>query len=268
MKKCVLTQRLTTLTCAGAVIAFASAAQADWNIGDPYKMHYPQLPDLSGWDVNFMQPKVLADDWRCTETGPVSAVHLWFSSRQDQPFQIASVHLSIHKDVPATPTGGFSHPGELLWQTDLAPNYFNWRIWGTGQQGWYDPNLGTAGVFPNDHLITWQLNVPNIPDPFFQQVGNIYWLDVSLRAIGPTGAETQLGWKTSLEHFNDDAVWSDFNAAGGVDSWNELRDPFTQQSLDLAFVVVPEPGAWMLGGLGSAFWFFALRRRGGSRQGG
>ena len=40
-----------------------------------------------------------------------------------------------------------------------------------------------------------------------------------------------VGWKTSLEHFRDDAVW------GGPDNWNPLFDPITGETLDLAFVI-------------------------------
>ena len=95
------------------LIGFAPVAKADWNPGDPYKMHYAQLPDSNGWDVLFTQPKILADDWRCTETGPVSDVHFWFSAERDYPFAISNVHLSIHADIPASPTN-HSMPGALL----------------------------------------------------------------------------------------------------------------------------------------------------------
>jgi hypothetical protein len=48
--------------------------------------------------------------------------------------------------------------------------------------------------------------------------------------------DTLWGWKTSLDHWNDDAVWS---VPGTI--WQELRDPATGESLDLAFVITPEP---------------------------
>jgi hypothetical protein len=67
-----------------AVILVAAPATADWDPGDPYKMHYPQLPDPEGWDVNFSPPLVPAGDWLCTRTGPVSDIHFWFSSQLDR----------------------------------------------------------------------------------------------------------------------------------------------------------------------------------------
>jgi len=218
------------------------AAVADWDPGDPYKMHYPQLPDPTGWDVNGTYPKVLADDWMCTETGPVSDVHFWGSWRSDLVGQISRIHLSIHANVPDP---GFSHPGELLWQHDFFPGEWTERIYGTGAQGWYNPNTGEF-VHP-DHTTFFQYNIEDIPDPFVQEQDQIYWLDISVVVEDPLN--TMWGWKTSLDHWEDDAVWSDI---GG--DWTPLVDPLTGASLDMAFVITPEPasfgllllGAWML----------------------
>ncbi|MBI5864973.1 MAG: hypothetical protein HZB38_10800 [Planctomycetes bacterium] len=233
---------LVAMFCAGAV-------QADWNPGDPYKMHYPQMPDPQGWDVNMTFPKVLADDWRCTETGPVTDIHFWFSIEQDRTDVLAallaagSVHASIHADVPADPTNPFSHPGQLLWSREFSPGAFTIRPYGQGPQGWYDPNTGEARR--PDHFQYFQANIENIFDPFHQDLGTIYWLDLSI--VLPPGVSGRVGWKTSLDHFNDDAVWTD----SGLPDWHELRDPFTQESLDMAFVITPEPAsaALLLGGL-------------------
>ncbi len=46
---------------------------------DGHKMHFPQLPDEDGWDVNATQPQVLADDWTCSQTGWVKDIHFWGS---------------------------------------------------------------------------------------------------------------------------------------------------------------------------------------------
>lgn len=218
---------------AGMLVALSGAAFGDWDPGDSFKMHFPQLPDPNGWDVNMTFPKVLADDWLCTGTGSVSDIHFWFSYRQDVIVPIDAIHVSIHADDR---TGPFSRPGALLWERDFFPTEFNIREWGTGVQGWYDPNTGEA--IPGDHFTTWQANIEGIVDPFIQEEGTIYWLDLSIMSPDPF---FRVGWKTSLDHFEDDAVWSDF----GVD-WQELRDPFTGESLDLAFVITPSPGSLVL----------------------
>jgi len=255
------TRKIVPLSIA-VLLGMVASSQADWFPGDSYKMHYPQLPDPNGWDVNFVRPKVLADDWLCTETGPVSDIHFWYSFNFDQPVPIESIHLSIHSDIPASPTGAFSRPGELLWSRDLVPG--EWLDLypypgASGSQGWYDPNTGL--VIPDNHQLTGQINV-RIPEAeaFIQKEGTIYWLDISI--LSPvSGTTAGIGWKTTKDHFNDDAVWGDFTDTGDV-VWNELRDPTTQESLDLAFVIttVPEPNAILLSTLGGSLLLVWRRR--------
>lgn len=256
------------LTICLCVFFTGSVGYADWFVGDDYKMHYPQLPDPFGWDIATGYDaqtgitKVLADDWLCTESGPVSDVHLWGSWKGDIIGQIDTIHLSIHKDIPAgiDPAIQYSHPGELLWERDFSTTEFLMiDPYGTGLEGWYNPNTGE--VRREDHQTFNQINITNILDPFIQKEGTIYWLDVSVSVSGlPGTVPPEWGWKTSLEHWGDDAVWGDSNAAGTVDFWNELIDPLADPvvSLDLAFVITPEPTTLALLGLGSLL----LRRKG------
>ena len=230
-----------------AVTLVAPVAHADWNVGYAYKMHFPQLPDTIGYDVNFTAPWSVADDWRCSDTGPVSDIHFWFSSRGDSlnlqlplTVQMTNIRVSIYSDVPQSPNDPFSHPGTLLWQRDFAPDQVKIRQTGKGSQYWYDPANGA--VVQNDHHKIYQCNITKITDPFYQKRGHIYWLVVSISTPAP---EYQLGWKSSDQSqyppgytglsFLDDAVWSP--PAGG---WHDIHYPTGPQqgkSMDMAFVI-------------------------------
>ena len=234
------------------VLFVSSMVMADWYPGDGHKMHYAQLPDPFGWDVfastNLQGPgmqKVLADDWRCSQSGPVEDIHLWGSWKYDMPGEIEGLHVSIHDDIPAGIAGPYSMPGNLLWEWEFYPGEFTVRNYGTGDQGWYNPN--TNEVRPFDHHEFHQINIENITDPFIQEVGKIYWLDITVFSFD---SFSEWGWKTSMDHWNDDAVWTDYYSGGGYDPWNELLDPMTGESLDLAFVITPEPTTVVLLGLG------------------
>lgn len=242
--------KLGVLAAVGlGLVGFATVAKADWNPGQPYKMSRVMYPDPNGWDVMFQQPRVLADDWLCTETGPVSDVHLWFSSQHDAPFNITNVHLSIHANVPVGGAETFSHPGDLLWQTDLVPGQFTTRLYDNGSEGWYNP--GQSLVVRPDHTNYYQLNVSGITNAFIQQQGTVYWLDVTV------GSSVPLGWKTSTNRFGDGAVWG--NMPNPI-IWNPLNNPDNGQPVDLAFVITPEPGVTMLASLGFLLLLTRWRR--------
>ncbi|MEA2096843.1 MAG: hypothetical protein U9P73_09165, partial [Candidatus Cloacimonadota bacterium] len=181
---------------------------ADWDPTESHGMHYPQMPDPFGYDVDCNDPRTLADDFLCTQSGPINEVHIWISQRgqiEPTPPLINNIHLSIHTDIPASesPTG-YSMPGELLWSGNFNAAEFIIREPAyVGLQGWFDPWL--PELILNDHNWYWQVNIEPITDPFIQTEGEIYWLDVTI------DSPEEIGWKTSLDHWNDDAVFYDDN---------------------------------------------------------
>jgi hypothetical protein len=229
------------------LVALAAPASADWNPEDPYK--WVQYPDLSpmGMDVNTSAPYyLLADDFQCTQQGPLTDIHIWGSWYHDLlPFQDwpegVAFTLSIHKDIAAddSPTG-YSMPGELLWIRNFVPGEFQARIWEEGlMEGWFEPP--DIYEFPGD-TVCWQYNflIPEA-DAFWQEGTPdnpiIYWLDVQ---AAPEDAQAWFGWKTSVDHWNDDAVWG--HGPEPYDGpWYELIYPpqheMAGQSIDLAFVI-------------------------------
>lgn len=229
------------------------AAQADWDPGDPHKMHFPQLPDYDGWDVEGLAGEDLADDWLCTGTGPVEDIHIWFSEETDQPPDLVGVEIIISNNNPDYHGQGYGAPNEMLWFGRLIDNDFSisTRQVGTGAQGWFDPESQNYSPPPH-HYNVYQLNITDFRNPFIQQQGTTYWLQVQFG-----GFQKYFGWKTADldaypqpytgSHFTDVAVYRDENS-----DWYELTDPITSQTMDLAFVITPEPaalGLLLIGGL-------------------
>ncbi|MFH1689371.1 MAG: GEVED domain-containing protein [Candidatus Eisenbacteria bacterium] len=231
------------------IMSLAIPAAADWNPEDPAK--WVQFPDLAptGIDVNASFPYyILADDFPCTETGPITDVHIWGSWYHDYlPFDVdpnaVSFILSIHEDIPAGTDGiDYSRPGNVLWYKyfDGAAGEFQARVWEAGiNEGWMEPP--DSYEFPGDH-VCWQYNFFMDEAQAFIQQGTelepvVYWLDVQAT---PHDGEAWFGWKTSLDHWNDDAVWGT-GEEPYLGPWYELIYPedhvMLGQSIDLAFVI-------------------------------
>lgn len=109
---------------AAAVFIFSlrgPMAMADWAPGDDYKMHWAQLPDEAGWNVNATKPFVLADDFQCAETGWITDIHFWGSWLGGIPGTILTFTLNIHEDIPAAPPDiEYSRPGLTLWERNYT----------------------------------------------------------------------------------------------------------------------------------------------------
>ena len=184
------------------LLLLATAASADWDPGDGHKMHYPQLPDINGWDVTATATspagggaivRHVADDWKGSETGPVLDLHFWGSWKNGIKGTVESFMIEIWADDPVGPGGYF------------PDNEYSTPLYRFTDEH-YDPD-----------------------DPMNGEPGR-YWY---------YGAYTHEGWD--------------------MPDYIELRDPQDQAiSLDMAFVITPEPatlGLLLLGGLA------LLRRR-------
>jgi len=217
---------LSSILC--MLLIFPSMALADWDPDDGHKMHFPQLPDPFGWDVDF-HDWWLGDDWRCTETGPITDIHFWISWRMDELVEpIPWIKVWIYSDKPAPP---YSQPLEELWYAEFDPSQFVIRGPELGDQGWFSP--GSPEWFEHDHQEYYQVNIIDIEEPFEQIEDTIYWLVIQMPYFDyPVPS---VGWKTSQDHWNDNAVW------GSPGQWFELFDPMDGTVIDFAFVITGPP---------------------------
>ena len=218
----------------------------EWQEGDPHKMHWPQMPDLSptGLDV-VMYPNAVADDFLCTESGPIKGIHFWASFANDclPAGGVDSVDFTVklYNDIPADAAQPYGQPGILLWSAVFNSGEYTVNQLPEAPQGWYDPGTGTHQA--NSDTAVYQYSF--CPDEaFVQQEGSIYWLQIKpiywFSYPASTVPDFLIGWKstTSQLHWNGGAVWQDSNAG-----WLPLQYPQGHAlagNVDLAFVVTSD----------------------------
>ena len=212
-----------------------------------------QLPDLreTGMDVHCTEPIILADDFECRESGRIVDIIIWASWLDDYyPWNedpgAVDFTLSFHEDIPADENpAGYSIPADPVWWQRFPAGTFDFGV--------YADNLWEGWLYPPDSSYIWpadftcwfyHFRIP-VEEAFFQRgsenAPRVYWLDV--QAV-PHDPNTRFGWKTSWQHWNDDAVWGD-----GIEpyygAWFELRYPvgheWEGESIDLAFKLVTDP---------------------------
>jgi hypothetical protein len=212
----------------------------------PVTNKWVQFPDTNGFDINAVAPFIVADDFQCTNSGPITNIQIWASFRDDATLNPnLTITLGIWTDIPKSPPSiagniPFSRPGRLLCNNVFKPGDYTVTFVGTGREFFYDPTTGQ--ITPETRIYLYNFDLKN---PCCQH-GTVaapitYWLSVS--ATAPPGIVVPFGWKTSTNHWNDDAVFGTPTATG-VFSWQELFDPIVtaaKVSLDMAFVVNSGP---------------------------
>ena len=200
---------------------------------------YMQMPNLqNGMDVlactnGTLPPIVLADDFVCTNIGPISDIHLWCSWLGDNIDLSAPIWLAIYDDVPAT-NNQPSHPGNLVWSQWFGPNDYVQNLYTTGFESFYDPSTSTTlGTDTNMYYYCFSL----FPTNRFVQTGTAAspqtnWLAVYAAPSGNAGS--RFGWKTSAVQQNDAAAWSP--GWPPTAAWQPVLDT-NNFPLDFAFVI-------------------------------
>jgi len=257
-----------------ALIPF-SAGLADWDVGDPALFY--QLPDPTGWDVYSEwgtgpyagEGYGAANDWTATSTAPITDIHFWGSWKNDYVGVTGRILVQIFGNDTQSDPYGFARPDELLWDRVITVDQYTSRLYDEAWQGWYDPR-GSDTWQANNHQKMYQYNIPFIDNPFVQEVGQTYWIMISMDFQG-----CEWGWKTteSVEG-NSSTFWDSYDAWGSHCywyhdplikwKWTELETPNgwcnPRTPVDLAFVLttIPEPATLVLLAAGAVV---ALRRR-------
>jgi hypothetical protein len=243
MKKEIVGIFVSMLLFATALVVAAPIESSNYSSSTKWE----QLPDETenGIDIRIDDTdgimRTVADDFECTTTEPILDVHFWGSWKGDEKGQIRVIHLSIHEDIPAeqSPTG-YSMPGELLWEMDFY-NYDETVYADVPGEWWWDPYTGE--LIPMADYVIWQYDIYIDPDVAFVQQGTqsdpiVYWLDIYVKLDPAVGGE--FGWKTSVDHWNDDAVYYQNDDP----YWFELiyppNHPYHGESIDMAFRITGE----------------------------
>lgn len=253
--------RTTAAFCATVCLMFATTARADWPNDHPTKYYQPPDPTPAGYNIADgaqpiaaapTQPLILADDFPCTQTGPITDMHIWASWLNDSAASSVNIApvpitLSIWSDVPIS--SGPSHPGVMLWSQiflpgGAIPGHYKLVPKGFAPSPFWDPDPSPAGFIAGNDSLLWQYNFYPDPANAFVQQGTSaaptnYWLSVS------AGTNTiYFGWRASAVHYNDNAVFGHLDPSGTVplNDWKPMFDPqLPTKSIDLAFALTTTP---------------------------
>ncbi len=266
-------------------IVASSTALADFDIPK-----WQQQPDvtITAVDVDATTTP-LYDDFLCFEPEDIVDVHIWGSWKDDKNVSgQTTFKLGFFIDIPAGVGGvNFSRPDldtGPVWEKAFAPGEYKERLWKTHSdnfESWYSPSLSPTdpGYYDdNNHAQVWQYNF-EFKDMPFEQEGTqeqpiVYWLGLIAEVPKDPGTQEPLGmfgWKASLQHWNDDAVFED-PADGPQELLYPQESPYLTpaydgapvegDSIDLAFVLtVPEPATLAFLGIGGVGVLLRRRRK-------
>src|SRR5664279_2227194 len=158
------------------------------------------LPNISGTGPNIgldikdsRNNIVLADDFICTNTGPITDIHLWGSWLNDLKGPVTNFVIYIYSDVPVVTNAAGqiitpSHPGSLLWWTNFPLGQYLEGKYAPANELFYNPTNKTV-LGPDTNAWYYCFYPAN---PFVQQgsVANptIYWLAVRAQLLPNDGS--------------------------------------------------------------------------------
>ena len=231
--------------------AATCSMRAQTQCTDTNGIKYMQPPNLAGYDISDSLGYVMADDFVCSNTGPIIGIHIWGSWLNNVHGAITNFILGIYSDVPAvTNATGItpSKPGNLLWTEAFSPGQFVENEDGPSQEQFISP-ASVNNIGPDSQVWLYCFFPTN---PFIQTgtttAPTVYWLAAYAQGqnFGPTYDQTpQYGWKTTFTVQNDTSVFIGGNALPGNNApWTPNTtppgSPEGAQPIDLAFELTTE----------------------------
>jgi uncharacterized repeat protein (TIGR01451 family) len=220
LKRKTLSFLVAMVLIAASMTSMTNVAVADWEPGDGHKMHYPQLPPgPEGCSVMATvsgSPCYVADDWQCSESGPVTDIHFW-GHCLGSPCGIQSFEIRIAKK-----TNYGVGPIEWVREFPISDVIVSAPI-GATPLHWFNPLTGDYD--DNVSGMYWQYNIENIDNPFIQVEGEEYWLIIGAH-MSVAGA--LWGWEdVKGSSFGSPAIFSQ-----DLNQWQVIG-----RVKDLAFVI-------------------------------
>jgi hypothetical protein len=183
---------------------------------DGYKVEF--TTDVSTWDsYDDEGPEarvkwdMVADDFRCLGTMPVTSVHWWGSylgwEGSDQPEVLPEGwHIGFWSNIPEGADADYSHPGRLLWQVKVPAERV--QVEHVGED--YFPDVAPESCF--QYYLKFAAEV--IRDERFWQyefldetADDTFWISITaLYPFGSPPVDHPWGWKTRPWSWMDDAV--------------------------------------------------------------
>lgn len=204
---------------------------------------YVQPPNLQGLDVWNSGPWMLADDFICTNSGPIIGIQIWGSWLNDSvDVNSLTFSLGIYDNVPADANNPFSHPGtNLLWQQTFAPGQYLESFFTSGAETFLDP--GPPATMGSDSQAWYYCFYPTNPfvQTGFSTAPKTYWLAVYAQLPIPASSY-RYGWKTTFTVQNDISVHAPWPGSLPTSNpgWIPTQSP-TGGPLDLAFTLTTPP---------------------------
>ena len=206
--------------------------------------------DYGGGYTPWSEWKIVADDFRCLGSMPITSVHWWGSyvgwNHSDYPSERPTAFvLGFWSNVPAGQGTTFSHPGKLLKAVAVGANQVD-EVW-VGEDRFPQKTNDACykyTVYLNPNQYFWQGEFKDVTND------DVFWLSITALYQGAHMPSYPWGWKTRPAHWLDDAVvfsltTSDFSA--GLEPTTNGMQPSKNsavcqpESYDTAFLLDTDP---------------------------